>query len=40
LKLIKDAARKNTDSFVFEPTTMNFREQVFKHCKPFFFDKN
>jgi len=25
LKLIKDAARKNTDSLVVEPTTMNFR---------------
>jgi len=30
LKLIKDTARKNTDSFVFEPTMMKFREQVFQ----------
>jgi len=26
LKLIKDGARKNTDSLVVEPTTMNFRD--------------
>jgi len=26
LKLINDAARKNTDLLVFEPTTMNFRD--------------
>ena len=26
LKLIQDAARKNTDLLVFEPTTMNFRD--------------